>query len=62
MKDQERFVCIYKQGKAKRTEIWVDTRTGVNYVFLRQGLAAGMSPMLDSEGKPVISKEYIRKQ
>lgn len=61
MKNQERFVCIYKQGKAKNMEIWVDTQTGVNYVYIHQGFAAGFCPMLDTDGKPVVSKEYIRK-
>lgn len=56
MKNQERFVIKYKQGKAKSVEILVDTQTGVNYVFVHQGFAAGLSPLLDSDGKPVVSK------
>ena len=37
------------------TEIWVDKKTGVNYIFHTSGNAAGFTPLLDSEGKPVVS-------
>ncbi len=50
-----RFVKIYEQGALNITEIWVDTVTGINYVFHASGSAGGMTPLLDREGKPVIS-------
>ena len=37
------------------TEIWVDRETGVNYVFHAAANAGGMTPLLDREGKLVIS-------
>lgn len=61
MKNNDRFICIEKQGTAKSVEVWVDTQTGVNYMFLHQGFAAGLSPLLDADGKPVVSTEYIRR-
>lgn len=30
----ERFQRVYRQGVIEVTEIWVDTETGVNYVYL----------------------------
>jgi len=36
-------------------EIWVDRETGVNYVFHASGYAGGMTPLLDRDGKPVVS-------
>ena len=36
-------------------EIWVDTQTGVNYVFRQSGYAGGLTPLLDRDGKPVVS-------
>ena len=42
----ERFKKIYQQGKIDVVEIWVDTQTGVNYVFHRNGNAAGFTPLL----------------
>jgi hypothetical protein len=38
-------------------EIWVDTETGVHYVFHRNGTAAGFTPLLGPDGKPVITHE-----
>ena len=51
-----RFQKIYSQGKINVIEIWVDTETGVNYVFHRDGNAGGFTPLLDQEGKPVVTR------
>lgn len=55
MKDKNRFEMTYRQGTMNVTEIWVDTETGVNYIFHQGGYAGGMTPLLDREGKPVIT-------
>ena len=55
MKNDKRFVKIYSQGAFSTIEIWVDTQTGVNYLFQASGYAGGLSPLLDRDGKPVIS-------
>ena len=52
----ERFQRVYRQGVIEVTEIWVDTETGVNYVFHKDGNAAGVTPLLDKEGKPVVTQ------
>ena len=51
----DRFEKVYSQGKLNVTEIWVDKETGVNYVFHASGYAGGMTPLLDRDGKPIIS-------
>lgn len=51
----ERFENVYSQGLLSTTEIWVDKETGVNYLFRADGYAGGMTPLLDRDGKPVIS-------
>lgn len=51
----ERFQKIYQQGVIDVVEIWVDIVTGVNYVFRRNGNAAGFTPLLDQDGKPVVT-------
>ena len=51
----KRFVKIYSQGVTNTFEIWVDTVTGINYVFHGFGYAGGLTVLLDSEGKPVIT-------
>lgn len=55
MAKKERFEKIYSQGAMNTMEIWVDMETGVNYVFHMVGSAGGMTPLLDREGKPVVS-------
>lgn len=55
----ERFKKIYEQGMIDVVEIWVDIETGVNYVFHRNGNAAGFTPLLDKEGKPIITEQIL---
>jgi hypothetical protein len=55
MEKNERFEKVYAQGTVNITEIWVDKETGVNYVFHKSGYAGGMTPLLDRDGKPVVS-------
>lgn len=55
MANDERFVKIYKQGNILSTEIWVDKETGVNYLYHRDGYSGGLTPLLNKDGKPVIS-------
>lgn len=55
--EMERFKKVYQQGAIDVVEIWIDTETGVNYVFHRNGNAAGFTPLLDKEGKPVVTPQ-----
>ncbi len=55
MDKNERFEKVYSQGKLTSTEIWVDRETGVNYVFHQSGYAGGLTPLLDKDGKVVIT-------
>ncbi len=52
----DRFKKVYTQGTISLFEIWVDTETGVNYIFHRDGNAAGLTPLLDKDGKPVVTR------
>ncbi len=54
-KQDNRFVKVYSQGKADHTEIFVDKETGVNYICHASGYSGGLTVLLDSEGKPVIT-------
>ena len=51
----DRFEKIYSQGAIDVMEIWVDKETGVQYLFHRNGNAAGLTTLLDKEGKPVVT-------
>ena len=58
-KNNERFQRVYTQGVLAVTEIWVDTQTGVQYLFHKDGNAAGFTPLLGIDGKPVIFRENL---
>ena len=56
MSKEKRFIKSYSESAwSGNTEIWVDTETGVNYLFHHSGNAAGLTPLLDREGRPVIT-------
>ena len=55
-KKEKRFEVTYQQGGLiDIIEVLVDRETGVNYLFRTNGNAGGMTPLLDREGKPVIT-------
>ena len=51
----DRFIKTYSQGAVNVTEIWVDKVTGVNYIYHVSGYSGGLTPLLDSEGKVVVT-------
>ena len=53
----DRFKKVYRQGVIEVLEVWVDTDTGVNYLFKANGYAGGLTALLDKEGKPVITHD-----
>lgn len=53
--ENNRFEQVYVQGKLTSMEIWVDKETGVNYLFRQSGYAAGLTVLLDKDGKPVVT-------
>ncbi len=57
MSKSKRFEVIYQEnGIVGEKTIYVDKETGVNYLFIASGFSGGLTPLLDSEGKPVITK------
>lgn len=54
-KATDRFKKVYSQGKLEGMEIWIDKETGINYLFHFSGYAGGLTPLLDKDGKPVIT-------
>lgn len=55
MSNDKRFIKVYSKGAMEGCEIWVDTETGVNYFYHFSGYSGGLTPLLDSDGKPVVS-------
>lgn len=55
-KEKDRFKRVYTQGKLEGMEIWVDKLTGVNYVYHFAGYSGGLTPLLDANGRPVVTR------
>ena len=55
MAKKQRFIKTYTKSGMETQEIWVDTQTGVNYFFCASGAAGGLTPLLDKEGKVLIT-------
>ena len=48
-------------GLITEANIIVDRETGVNYLFVQRGYGGGLTPLLDAEGKPIITKDRYQK-
>lgn len=56
MDNRFEFKQSQKSGFVTDATIIVDNKTGVNYLFVRSGYGAGLTPLLDAEGKPIVTK------
>ena len=58
MAKDDRFIKVYEQGGILNDsiQVLVDKKTGVNYMFVHSGHAGGLTPLLDRDGKPVITQ------
>ena len=54
-KEERRFIRTYSDGAFGTNEIWVDRKTGVNYLYHVTGYAGGLTVMVDRDGKPIIT-------
>ena len=62
MAQPKRFIKIYSQGTLQGFEVWADRDTGVQYLFSFSGYAAGITPLLNADGKPVVTpKEELER-
>ncbi len=52
---EKRFIKIYDDGAFGSNEIWMDIKTGVNYLFHASGYAGGLTPLLNRDGTPVVT-------
>ena len=56
---ERRFKRVFAEGKNNVSEIWVDRVTGVNYLYHYEshpaGYTGGLTPLLDADGKPVVT-------
>ena len=59
-KKEVRYEGIFRDGSSLMDDgvrqILVDKETGVNYLCWKSGYGAGITPLLDSEGKVIVTK------
>lgn len=57
-KDDKRFIKVFRESSLTESmEILLDTETGVNYLYIGAGYGMGITPLLDSEGKVLVSSQ-----
>ena len=56
MARDKRFTKVYAQGALGGLEIFVDTETSVQYLFVQSGYGSGLTVLVDPEGKPLLYK------
>lgn len=59
-KKDKRFEVTVKEGSeladSGLMQVIVDKETGVNYLFVKSGYGAGLTPLLDADGKVVVTR------
>ena len=53
-KKEERFIKVHSENFGCEI-ILVDRLTGVNYLFVANGNAGGLTPLLNRDGTPIIT-------
>lgn len=53
----KRFDITETEGGVKGLYVIVDKETGVNYLMAKFGNTGGLCPLLDKDGKPIISRQ-----
>ncbi len=54
-KKEGRFIKVLAEGGFfGSSEVWVDTETGVQYLWHLTGNAGGLTVLVDADGKPLI--------
>ena len=53
-KKEERFIRIHSENMGCE-QIVVDKVTGVNYLYQQSGYSGGLTPLLKSDGTPVVT-------
>ena len=43
-------------GFSNHAKVIIDKETGVNYLFFHLGHAGGLTPLLDKEGNPIVTR------
>ena len=59
-KKDDRFVVVHKEGNSLANsgyrQLLVDKQTGVTYLSIHCGYGAGLTPLLNADGSPFITR------
>ena len=55
---EKRFEEVYKQGVMGGLRILCDNETGVQYLLLQEGYGAGLTVLVDQDGKPLLDPAF----
>ena len=59
-KKDDRFVVVHKEGNSLANsgyrQLLVDKQTGVTYLMISCGYGHSVTPLLDAQGRPVITR------
>ena len=60
---KDRFDIKEKENVTVLTDavVIVDKETGVNYLFVCRGYGGGLTPLIDADGKPIVTKDGYKK-
>jgi len=58
--ENKRFEEVYKQGKLKIVKVIRDNETGVLYMLHQEGYGAGLTVMVDQNGKPLVDEGFLK--
>lgn len=62
-KKEKRFEVTVVEGsqlsESGLMQVIVDKETGVNYLFIKSGYGAGLTPLLDADGRAVVTRERL---
>lgn len=57
---EPRFIVTRKEGctlkESGMMQVIVDRETGINYLWVKSGYCGGLTPLLDANGKPIVTK------
>ncbi len=60
---KDRFDIKEKEGISLMTDavIIIDKETGVHYLYVCRGYGGGLTPLLDSDGRPIVTRDRYEK-
>ena len=60
-KEMKRFVWRDREmkGICREADVIVDIQTGVNYLLVAYGNGAGLTPLIDENGKPIVTRVIV---